>query len=105
VRDGVCSAEDVDDTVTYGFGRRYNQVGPMAQGDLVGLDLLSKTHAAIFPSLCNDTEDRVTSGLNDSGKRGGKDLEGYLKWQSADHVEATKARRDNEVKRRLAADN
>ena len=68
VRDGVCSAQDVDDTVTFGFGRRYNQVGPLAQGDLVGLDLITKTHAAIFPSLCNDTEDTVTASLNEAGK-------------------------------------
>eukprot|EP00392_Amoebophrya_sp_AT5.2_P016708 g17004.t1 len=76
LKEGVCSGRDIDDTVTYGFGRRYNQVGPLAQGDLVGLDLIAKTHAGIFPSLCNDAADEFTASLVKEGKRGGKDLDG-----------------------------
>lgn len=40
IEGGVCSAQDIDDTVTYGFGRRYNQIGPMTQADFIGADLL-----------------------------------------------------------------
>ncbi|CAD7965531.1 unnamed protein product [Amoebophrya sp. A25] len=104
VREGVCNAEDVDDAVTFGFGRRYNEVGPLKQADIVGLDLIAKTHNAIFPSLCNDTSDPFTAELAANGSRGGKDLSGYLQWPCAATVESTKKKRDDEVKRRLVQD-
>ncbi|CAD7925858.1 unnamed protein product [Amoebophrya sp. A120] len=104
VHDGVCSAGDVDDTVTYGFGRRYNQVGPFAQADLVGLELISKTHAQIFPSLCNDTTDKYTKALADTRHRGAADRQGYRAWANEAAVQIAKESRDEEIQRRLICD-
>lgn len=38
-KSGVCTAEQLDDIITFGFGRRYNQIGPMMNADFVGADL------------------------------------------------------------------
>ncbi len=62
IEQGVCSREDIDRTVVYGFGRRYNECGPVAQGELVGEGLLVKTHNNIWPQLCNGSKDSYSEG-------------------------------------------
>jgi 3-hydroxybutyryl-CoA dehydrogenase len=68
VERGICSVEDIDNIVRYGFGFRYIAAGPLLQRDHAGLDVHNAGAATIYPDLCNDTvpspymSDRVKAG-------------------------------------------
>jgi len=51
VEKGVCSLEDIDLAVRYGFGYRYVVCGPIRQRDLNGLAINLRAAAQIYPTL------------------------------------------------------
>ena len=50
---GICSLEDIDRAVRYGFGFRYVVSGPVRQRDLNGLVINHRAAAQIYPTLSN----------------------------------------------------
>jgi 3-hydroxybutyryl-CoA dehydrogenase len=50
---GICSLEDIDLAVRYGFGFRYVVCGPVRQRDLNGLVINHRAAAQIYPTLNN----------------------------------------------------
>ena len=50
---GICSFEDIDRAVRYGFGFRYVVCGPVRQRDLNGLTINCRAAAQIYPTLSN----------------------------------------------------
>ena len=48
---GICSLEDIDVAVRYGFGFRYVVCGPVRQRDLNGLVINCRAAAQIYPTL------------------------------------------------------
>jgi 3-hydroxybutyryl-CoA dehydrogenase len=51
VDQGICSLEDIDLAVRYGFGFRYVVCGPVRQRDLNGLVINCRAAAQIYPTL------------------------------------------------------
>jgi len=100
VQEGVVSVEDVDRAVRDGFGRRLNTVGPMEVADMAGLDVYSKTHQVMFPSLANSATCEHLDKLVADGKLGAKNGSGFYKWDDAT-FKKKKERRDDELLRRL----
>jgi len=92
IDEGICDAETVDTVVTQGFGIRLPVLGPVANADLVGLDLTLAIHDYVLPKLSQPSQSssglaqRVASG--DLGMGTGK---GFLDWQpgEADAVRAS----------------
>ena len=81
VERGICSVEDIDNIVRYGFGFRYIAAGPLLQRDHAGLDVHNAGAETIYPDLCNDTvpspymSDRVQAG-----HIGMKAKQGFYDW-------------------------
>lgn len=50
---GICSLEDIDRAVRYGFGFRYVVCGPVRQRDLNGLVINHRAATQIYPTLNN----------------------------------------------------
>jgi len=103
VENGVVSAEDVDKACKDGFGRRLTAVGPLEVADMAGLDIYSKTHNVMYPSLCNDASSPELEAMVASGKLGAKNGSGFYQWTDAS-FQARKGARDAELLRRLKAD-
>lgn len=100
---GVADSADIDAAVYNGFGRRLNQIGPFQQADFAGVDLVQRTHAALFPQLGGYQRDIRADELVDQGRLGVKTLAGHHDW-TKEETEAVAARRDRELLRRLQAD-
>ena len=68
VERGICTVEDIDNIVRFGFGFRYIAAGPLLQRDHAGLDVHNAGAETIYPDLCNDAapspymSDRVQAG-------------------------------------------
>lgn len=93
---GLASAQDIDDAVRYGFGFRYLAAGPLLQKEFSGLDTQALSAAAIYPSLCNDTEPtQLLRQKVDAGHLGIKSGQGLRDWP-ADAV-TTEQRRYSRV--------
>ena len=81
VERGICSVEDIDNIVRYGFGFRYIAAGPLLQRDHAGLDVHNAGAETIYPDLCNETapspymSDRVKAG-----QIGMKAKHGFYEW-------------------------
>ena len=81
IDEGICDAETVDTVVTQGFGIRLPVLGPVANADLVGLDLTLAIHDYVLPKLSQPSQ--ASSGLaqrvanGDLGMGTGK---GFLQW-------------------------
>ena len=92
VERGVCSVEDIDNIVRYGFGFRYIAAGPLLQRDHAGLDVHNAGAETIYPDLCNETvpspymSDRVKAG-----HIGMKAKKGFYDWTD-ESIAAEKAR-------------
>ena len=92
IDEGICDAETVDTVVTQGFGIRLPVLGPVANADLVGLDLTLAIHDYVLPKLSQPSQ--ASSGLaqrvanGDLGMGTGK---GFLDWEpgEADQVRAS----------------
>ncbi|MEI7560357.1 MAG: 3-hydroxyacyl-CoA dehydrogenase family protein [Actinomycetes bacterium] len=82
---GVCDAATVDTVVTKGFGIRLPVLGPVANADLVGLDLTLAIHEYVLPRLGQPSDpseglaERVENG--DLGMSTGK---GFLEWEECE---------------------
>jgi 3-hydroxybutyryl-CoA dehydrogenase len=92
IDEGVCDAETVDTVVTQGFGIRLPVLGPVANADLVGLDLTLAIHDYVLPKLAQPSQassglaERVANG--DLGMGTGK---GFIEWEDGE-ADAVRAR-------------
>jgi 3-hydroxybutyryl-CoA dehydrogenase len=92
VERGICTPQDIDNIVRYGFGFRYLAAGPLLQRDHAGLDVHNAGAETIYPDLCNDTvpspymSDRVKAG-----HIGMKAKKGFYDWTD-ESIAAEKAR-------------
>jgi len=81
IDEGICDAATVDTAISNSFGLRLPVLGPVANADLVGLDLTIAIHDYVLPHLnvstvpCNTLRARVKEG-----KLGFKTKSGFLDW-------------------------
>ncbi|HEY6990750.1 MAG TPA: 3-hydroxyacyl-CoA dehydrogenase family protein [Bryobacteraceae bacterium] len=81
IDEGICDAATVDTAIANSFGLRLPVLGPVANADLVGLDLTLAIHDYVLPHLnvsrvpCNTLRNRVKEG-----KLGFKTKSGFLEW-------------------------
>lgn len=91
VDEGICTPEDIDKAVRFGFGFRYIAAGPAMQRDHAGLEVHGAGGATIYPTLNNSpTIAKCLSDRIESGKFGMKTGEGFFTWTS----ETIKAERE-----------
>jgi 3-hydroxybutyryl-CoA dehydrogenase len=92
VDQGICTPEDIDKAVRFGFGFRYIAAGPAMQRDHAGLEIHAAGGATIYPSLNNSsTIAKCLSERVDSGKFGMKTGEGFFSW-TAETIQAERKR-------------
>jgi 3-hydroxybutyryl-CoA dehydrogenase len=81
IDEGICDAATVDTAISNSFGLRLPVLGPVANADLVGLDLTLAIHDYVLPHLngstvpCDTLRNRVKEG-----KLGFKTKSGFLDW-------------------------
>ena len=81
IDEGICDAATVDTAIANSFGLRLPVLGPVANADLVGLDLTLAIHDYVLPYLnvspvpCDTLRNRVKEG-----KLGFKTKSGFLEW-------------------------
>ena len=81
IDEGICDAATVDTAISNSFGLRLPVLGPVANADLVGLDLTLAIHDYVLPHLnvspvpCDTLRNRVKEG-----KLGFKTKGGFLEW-------------------------
>ena len=81
IDEGICDAATVDTAISNSFGLRLPVLGPVANADLVGLDLTIAIHDYVLPHLnvstvpCDTLRARVKEG-----KLGFKTRSGFLDW-------------------------
>jgi 3-hydroxybutyryl-CoA dehydrogenase len=81
IDEGICDAATVDTAISNSFGLRLPVLGPVANADLVGLDLTLAIHDYVLPHLnvstvpCDTLRNRVKDG-----KLGFKTKSGFLDW-------------------------
>ncbi|MFL6417490.1 MAG: 3-hydroxyacyl-CoA dehydrogenase family protein [Bryobacteraceae bacterium] len=81
IDEGVCDAETVDVAVRNSFGLRLPVLGPVANADLVGLDLTISIHKYVLPHLDVSKEPSSTLAAHvDNGELGFKTKSGFLEW-------------------------
>jgi 3-hydroxybutyryl-CoA dehydrogenase len=81
IANGVATAEDIDQVVTSGFGRRVPVTGIFGTADLGGLDVYLAICRQLFPDLCNDTNPpAILARQVEQGKLGVKTGEGWKKY-------------------------
>ncbi len=81
---GVCDAATVDEVVCNGFGLRLPVLGPVANADLVGLDLTLAIHDYLLGHLSTATTPSPTlKALVEEGHLGFKTGRGFLEWSDA----------------------
>jgi 3-hydroxybutyryl-CoA dehydrogenase len=81
IDDGVCDAETIDIAVRNSFGLRLPQLGPVANADLVGLDLTFTIHNYVLKYLNASPEPSTTLAARvREGKLGMKSKSGFLPW-------------------------
>ena len=81
IDEGVCDAETVDIAVSNSFGMRLPVLGPVANADLVGLDLSLAIQDYVLPHL--DVSTRASSTMRkhvEAGELGFKTGSGFLQW-------------------------
>jgi len=89
---GICSPEDIDKAVRFGFGFRYIAAGPAMQRDHAGLEVHAAGGTTIYPSLNNaKTIAKCLSERVASGKYGMKTGEGFYSW-TAESIKAERER-------------
>ena len=81
IANGVATAEDIDQVVTNGFGRRVPVTGIFGTADLGGLDVYLAICRQLFPDLSNDTNPpAILARQVEQGKLGVKTGEGWKKY-------------------------
>ena len=92
VDEGICTPEDIDKAVRFGFGFRYIAAGPAMQRDHAGLEVHGAGGATIYPTLNNSpTIAKCLSDRIASGKFGMKTGEGFFTW-TAETIKAERER-------------
>jgi 3-hydroxybutyryl-CoA dehydrogenase len=92
VDQGICTPEDIDKAVRFGFGFRYIAAGPAMQRDHAGLEIHAAGGATIYTSLNNSpTIAKCLSERVESGKFGMKTGEGFFSW-TAETIQAERKR-------------
>lgn len=92
VDEGICTPEDIDKAVRFGFGFRYIAAGPAMQRDHAGLEVHAAGGTTIYPSLNNSsTIAKCLSERVESGKYGMKTGEGFYAW-TAETIEVERKR-------------
>ncbi|QNI35830.1 3-hydroxyacyl-CoA dehydrogenase family protein [Edaphobacter albus] len=81
IDEGICDAEAVDIAVSNSFGIRLPVLGPVANADLVGLDLTLAIHDYVLPhlSVSPDPSTTLRSRVAE-GQLGFKTKSGFLTW-------------------------
>lgn len=78
---GVATVEDIDRAVRFGFGFRYNIVGPVLSRDIHGLPVHLATARQLYPTLYNGkVPGEVLSRLVEEGHFGVTTGRGFYKW-------------------------
>lgn len=83
VDSGVVTPRDVDLAVRFGFGFRYNIVGPMASRDIQGVAVHLATAKNLYPTLHNGRKTpRVLERLVRQGRLGVRSGRGFYDWDA-----------------------
>ena len=78
---GVVKAEDVDRAVRFGFGFRYQILGPVVSRDIQGVPVHLATAKNLYPTLHNGKRaPKILERLVKQGKIGVRAGEGFYKW-------------------------
>lgn len=81
IDEGVCDPETVDLAVRNSFGLRLPVLGPVANADLVGLDLTLAIHQTVLPHLNASPQPSSTLSAHVArGELGFKTSGGFLQW-------------------------
>jgi 3-hydroxybutyryl-CoA dehydrogenase len=81
IDNGICDAETVDVAVRNSFGLRLPVLGPVANADLVGLDLTISIHKYVLQHLDVSTTPSSTLETHvQKGELGFKTKRGFLQW-------------------------
>ncbi len=98
---GICTPEDIDKAVRFGFGFRYIAAGPAMQRDHAGLEVHAAGGSTIYPTLNNSsTIAKCLSERVESGKFGMKTGEGFYAWTS-ESITAERERYQNALREGL----
>jgi len=82
VETGVLSAEDLDQTMSYGLGFRYPWLGPLKTADLGGLDVFHSVGSYLFKELSTmQSPPESFNALIAGGKLGIKSGEGFYHYE------------------------
>lgn len=80
---GVVTARDVDLAVRFGFGFRYQILGPVVSRDIQGIPIHLTTAKNIYPTLHNGREaPRVVEKLVKAGRIGVRAGKGFYDWDA-----------------------
>jgi 3-hydroxybutyryl-CoA dehydrogenase len=78
---GIATARDVDRAVRFGFGMRYNILGPVVSRDIHGLPVHLATSRNLYPTLHNGRRPSATlSRLVAQGHHGVRTGRGFYRW-------------------------
>lgn len=89
IDEGICDAESVDIAVSNSFGLRLPAIGPVANADLVGLDLSLAIHDYVLRHLNASPDPSTTLRAHvEAGELGFKTKKGFLTWTDESIAEA-----------------
>ncbi len=78
---GIASAQDIDRTILYSFGPRFESVGVLEYYDSCGLDLQNEVQTYLFPTLCTaQGPQKPVLHCLEQGKLGPKTGGGIYDW-------------------------
>lgn len=81
IDEGIATAETVDLAVRFGFGFRYQILGPVVSRDIHGLPVHLAASAQIYPTLHNGKKpSRTLSRLVEQGHHGARTGRGFYAW-------------------------
>jgi len=81
IDEGVCDPQTIDVAVRNSFGLRLPVLGPVANADLVGLDLTLAIHSYVLPHLnASSTPSSTLRARVEEGRLGFKTQNGFLTW-------------------------
>jgi len=91
IDEGICDAETIDLAVSNSFGIRLPVLGPVANADLVGLDLTLAIHDYVLPHLSASPNPSTTLRSHvTEGHLGFKTKSGFLTWTDEEMAETKK---------------
>ena len=81
IDEGICDAATIDTAISNSFGMRLPVLGPVANADLVGLDLTLAIHQVVLPYLNVSTQPSSTLSAHvQANELGFKSKSGFLPW-------------------------